>query len=83
MYQPSSYDTEAGRSTGGLDGLLEINDLSVLGLGCSNPKAQRQSSGVGGVPETALPPDASATLFVEGLPASCTRREVARILYIL
>lgn len=33
----------------------------------------------GGRPEVALPSDASNTLFVEGLPANCTRREVARI----
>lgn len=31
-----------------------------------------------------LPPNASSTLFVEGLPTDCTQREVARILlYIL
>ncbi|PON72014.1 U1 small nuclear ribonucleoprotein A/U2 small nuclear ribonucleoprotein B'' [Parasponia andersonii] len=33
----------------------------------------------GGRPEVPLPPDASSTLFVEGLPANCTRREVAHI----
>lgn len=27
-----------------------------------------------------LPPDASNTLFVEGLPSNCSRREVSRIL---
>jgi hypothetical protein len=26
-----------------------------------------------------LPPDASSTLFVDGLPQDCTRREAARI----
>ncbi|KAH0661389.1 hypothetical protein KY284_026320 [Solanum tuberosum] len=31
---------------------------------------------VGGKPEATLPPDASSTLFVEGLPADCTRREI-------
>lgn len=35
---------------------------------------------VAGRPEATLPPDASSTLFVEGLPADCTRREVSRIL---
>ncbi|KAH9316921.1 hypothetical protein KI387_018690 [Taxus chinensis] len=30
-------------------------------------------------PEEHLPPDASNTLFVEGLPATCTRREAAHI----
>lgn len=35
-------------------------------------------------PETVpLPPDASSTLYVEGLPSDCTRREVARILFSL
>lgn len=35
-------------------------------------------------PETApLPPDASSTLYVEGLPSDSTKREVARILYVL
>ncbi|KAL8538070.1 hypothetical protein ACS0TY_000138 [Phlomoides rotata] len=76
---PISYGTETGRSIGGYDGLVEINDLRVLGLGCSNPNAQSQVPGVGGISETSLPPDASATLFVEGLPASCTRREVSHI----
>ena len=32
--------------------------------------------------EMNLPPDASNTLFVEGLPANCSRREVSRILWI-
>lgn len=34
----------------------------------------------GGRTEIPLPSDATNTLFVEGLPANCTRREVARIL---
>ncbi|XP_006367960.1 RNA-binding protein 2-like [Solanum tuberosum] len=35
---------------------------------------------VGGRPEEAtLPPNANCTLYVEGLPADCTRREVAHI----
>lgn len=83
VYQPISYGTEAGKSIGGHDDdLVEINDLRVLGLGLSNPGSQSKIPKVGGVSETALPSDASATLFVEGLPASCTRREVSRILYI-
>ncbi|PKA50233.1 U2 small nuclear ribonucleoprotein B'' [Apostasia shenzhenica] len=32
-----------------------------------------------GRPEPPLPPDASNTLFVEGLPANCTRREVSHV----
>ena len=35
---------------------------------------------VGMVPEDMLPPNASSTLYVEGLPEDCTTREVARIL---
>ena len=35
---------------------------------------------VGMVPEDILPPNASSTLYVEGLPEDCTTREVARIL---
>lgn len=32
-----------------------------------------------GVPVPCLPPDASSTIYVEGLPTNCTRREVAHI----
>nr|Q6JB11.1 RecName: Full=Protein MATERNALLY EXPRESSED GENE 5 [Zea mays]AAT09814.1 MEG5 [Zea mays] len=35
--------------------------------------------GYGGRPEPPLPPDASSTLYIEGLPANCTRREVSHI----
>ncbi|KAJ4869679.1 nucleotide binding [Raphanus sativus] len=41
---------------------------------------------LGGRPSRELlppPPDASSTLFVEGLPSDCSMREVARILYFL
>ncbi|KAF0902389.1 hypothetical protein E2562_016228 [Oryza meyeriana var. granulata] len=34
----------------------------------------------GGMPEPPLPPDASNTLFIEGIPTDCARREVSRIL---
>uniref|UniRef100_A0A0D9WL98 RRM domain-containing protein n=1 Tax=Leersia perrieri TaxID=77586 RepID=A0A0D9WL98_9ORYZ len=34
----------------------------------------------GGMPEPSLPPDASNTLFIEGIPIDCPRREVSRIL---
>lgn len=33
-----------------------------------------------GRPEMPLPPDASSTLYVEGLPVNCTCREASRIL---
>ncbi|KAL5221768.1 hypothetical protein ABZP36_026481 [Zizania latifolia] len=35
--------------------------------------------GYGVRPEPTLPPDASSTLYIEGLPANCTRREVSHI----
>ncbi|KAL5651237.1 hypothetical protein ACJX0J_036695, partial [Zea mays] len=34
---------------------------------------------VGGMPEPPLPPDASNTLYIEGVPSDCTRREVSHI----
>lgn len=53
-----------------------------MGIGGPDPLAlkSRNVGMVGGRPEISLPPDASSTLFVEGLPADCTRREVSRIL---
>ncbi|CAL5050579.1 unnamed protein product [Urochloa decumbens] len=33
----------------------------------------------GGMPEPPLPPDASNTLYIEGIPTGCTRREVSHI----
>ncbi|XP_047971396.1 RNA-binding protein 1-like [Salvia hispanica] len=80
--QVPSYGGQTGRpGTGGLDGVHEIDDLRVLGMVQSGPAAAPQSRlmGVGGRPEISLPPDASSTLFVEGLPANCTRREVSHI----
>ncbi|XP_020114939.1 RNA-binding protein 1-like isoform X2 [Ananas comosus] len=44
-----------------------------------NPIANQRIM-AGGRPELpSLPPDASSTLFVEGLPSNCTRREVSHI----
>ncbi|KAH6760467.1 hypothetical protein C2S52_009056 [Perilla frutescens var. hirtella] len=79
--QLPSYGGQTGRPIGGIDGVHEIDDLRVLGLVASGPTATTQSRlmGVGGRPELSLPPDASSTLFVEGLPANCTRREVSHI----
>ncbi|XP_069155332.1 uncharacterized protein [Solanum lycopersicum] len=37
---------------------------------------------VGMVPEDMLPPNASSTLYVEGLSEDCTTREVAPILFL-
>ncbi|KAL1822308.1 hypothetical protein DCAR_0310136 [Daucus carota subsp. sativus] len=54
-----------------------IEDPRIMGIGASD-LAKHQAVGVGR-PEHPLPPDASPTLYVEGLPANCTRREVAHI----
>ncbi|KAH0660563.1 hypothetical protein KY289_029311 [Solanum tuberosum] len=58
-----------------------IDDPRVMGIGGSDPLAfkSRNVGMVGGRPEATLPPDASSTLFVEGLPADCTRREVSHL----
>ncbi|KAK1366418.1 RNA-binding protein 2-like [Heracleum sosnowskyi] len=61
-------------------GSLPIDPRIMGSRGADLAVAKRQSLGVGGGrPETPLPPDASQTLFVEGLPANCSRREVAHI----
>ncbi|KAL6972144.1 hypothetical protein U1Q18_031833 [Sarracenia purpurea var. burkii] len=59
-----------------------IDDPRIIGIGGSDPvaAAKNRSMGLGGGrTERPLPPDASSTLFVEGMPANCTRREVAHI----
>lgn len=79
----SSYGNEPGRPMGGgLGGHHPGEDPRMMGMGALDQSAAGKSRpiGVGGRPEIPLPPDASSTLFVEGLPANCTRREVSRIL---
>ncbi|KAJ8536912.1 hypothetical protein K7X08_035313 [Anisodus acutangulus] len=58
-----------------------IDSPRVMGTMGSEPvAAQSRTIGFGGGrPEVHLPPDASSTLFVEGLPANCTRREVSHV----
>lgn len=80
--QMSSYGGEAGRSVnGGLGGSHLTDDSRVIAMGGLELElaAKSQSMGMRGQPEVPLPPDASSTLFVEGLPANCTRREVSHI----
>ncbi|XP_042066237.1 RNA-binding protein 1-like isoform X1 [Salvia splendens] len=83
--QMPSYASESGRSmSSGLGGHHHVDDPRALGIVRPNPAAaaaaaKNRSLGVGGRPEIPLPPDASSTLFVEGLPANCTRREVSHI----
>lgn len=60
---------------GGLTG-RPVEDARMVGMD------GRTSGYGGGRPEVPLPPDASSTLFVEGLPADCSRREVSRILFL-
>lgn len=60
-----------------------VDDPRIVGIGGMDPgpSAKDRALGLGGGrPEVSLPPDASSTLFVEGLPSDCSRREVARIL---
>ncbi|PIA48858.1 hypothetical protein AQUCO_01300039v1 [Aquilegia coerulea] len=72
---------ESARSLGG--GIIghPIDDMRMSGVrGFDSMAGKGQSLGLaGGKPEISLPPDASNTLFVEGLPANCSRREVSHI----
>ncbi|KAI3471243.1 hypothetical protein Pfo_027906 [Paulownia fortunei] len=80
--QMSSYGGDSGRSmSSGLGGHHHVDDPRVMAMGGSDPAVAAKSRpiGVGGRPEIPLPPDASSTLFVEGLPANCSRREVSHI----
>lgn len=77
-----SHGGESGRSVSvGLGGLRHLDDPRTSPMGGSDPVlvANDLSMGLGGRSKIPLPPDASGTLFVEGLPANCTRREVAHI----
>ncbi|CAL5364591.1 unnamed protein product [Camellia sinensis] len=80
--QISSYGggDSARPLSGGLSG-RPADDARIIGIGGSDPAviAKNRSLGLGdGRPELPLPPDATNTLFVEGLPANCTRREESR-----
>ncbi|KGN57648.1 RNA-binding protein 2 isoform X2 [Cucumis sativus] len=80
--QISSYGGQSARPVGGGVPGHPMNDPPILGLGGVVSGANvndRSTSFGGGRPNMPLPPDASNTLFVEGLPSSCTRREVAHI----
>ncbi|KAK4362888.1 hypothetical protein RND71_018129 [Anisodus tanguticus] len=80
--QNSSYaGGESARSMS--NGVINhpIDGPRVMGTVGSEPVAakSRTIGFGGGRPEARLPPDASSTLFVEGLPANCTRREVSHV----
>nr|AVY91756.1 RNA-binding [Saccharum hybrid cultivar SP80-3280] len=51
----------------------------MAGYGVDDRRMMGVGMGYGGRPEPPLPPDASPTLYIEGLPANCTRREVSHI----
>lgn len=83
---PPYGGTESARpmSTGLGGRFLEDPRLMGMGLGgvdssLAAAAKSRDAGLLGGRPEISLPPDASNTLFVEGLPANCSRREVAHI----
>lgn len=67
----------AGTSVHSFD---DLPMAGVAGLGPMTPMAEGTLPFEGWKAEVPLPPDASNTLFVEGLPPKCTRREVSRIL---
>lgn len=85
MFQqmPSYSGGQSARTlSGGLPG-RSVDDPRMMGMGGVDPGAPVKDRVLGmgsGRPEAPLPPGATSTLFVEGLPPNCTRREVARIL---
>ncbi|XP_021283661.1 RNA-binding protein 2-like [Herrania umbratica] len=81
--QMSSYSgsQSARPMSGGMPG-RSVDDPRIMGIGGVDPGQtvkDRTLGFGGGRPEAPLPPDASSTLFVEGLPSDCTRREVSHI----
>ncbi|MCL7041326.1 hypothetical protein MKW94_028625, partial [Papaver nudicaule] len=79
---PSFGGGESGRSLGG-EGMLghQMDDPRMLGIRSLDPGMAPKSRDMGfpAKQEIPLPPDASNTLFVQGLPANCTRRKVSHI----
>ncbi|PRQ60494.1 putative nucleotide-binding alpha-beta plait domain-containing protein [Rosa chinensis] len=78
--QMSSYSggQSARNMSGGLPG-RSVDDPRMMGMVEPGPVKERVLGLGSGRPEVPLPPGATSTLFVEGLPANCTRREVAHI----
>ncbi|XP_077243105.1 RNA-binding protein 2-like [Tasmannia lanceolata] len=82
--QISSYSAgDSGRPLGGVMTGNPVDDSRMMGLGGLDPgmagKGRNMGFGGGRPDLPPLPPDASNTLFVEGLPADCTRREASHI----
>ena len=57
-----------------------VDDSHGPSIGGVEPGKEKVLGLSSGRADHSLPPDATNTLFVEGLPSNCTRREVARIL---
>ncbi|KAF5795458.1 putative RNA recognition motif domain, nucleotide-binding alpha-beta plait domain superfamily [Helianthus annuus] len=81
---PYSGGAESARLMGPGLGVGYQEDPRLMGLGLlgsmdSAAPNVRELGLLGVRPELSLPPDASNTLFVEGLPSDCSRREVAHI----
>ncbi|KAH1255641.1 RNA-binding protein 1 [Glycine max] len=81
--QVSSYGS--GQSTRTISGRIPnraIDDSHVANIGGIDRGTNAKDKMLGlssGRTDHSLPPDATSTLFVEGLPPNCTRREVAHI----
>ncbi|XP_059667273.1 RNA-binding protein 1-like isoform X2 [Cornus florida] len=79
---PSYGGGESARPMSGGLSSRPVDDPRIMSIGGSDPAVTAKGRGLGlgsGRHELALPPDATNTLFVEGLPANCTRREVSHI----
>jgi hypothetical protein len=70
----------AGMAAGMGAGMGAAMGAGMAGYGVDDRRMMGVGMGYGGRPEPPLPLDASPTLYIEGLPANCTRREVSRIL---
>ncbi|OMO87899.1 hypothetical protein CCACVL1_08682 [Corchorus capsularis] len=80
--QMSSYGgSQSARPMSGAMPGRSVDDPRIMGIGSVDPgqPVKDRTLGFGGRPDPPLPPDASSTLFVEGLPSDCTRREVSHI----
>ncbi|CAJ1974427.1 unnamed protein product [Sphenostylis stenocarpa] len=79
----SSYGSgQSTRPIGGRVPNRSIDDSHVANIGGLDRGTNEKDKILGfssGRADHSLPPDATSTLFVEGLPSNCTRREVAHI----
>jgi len=84
FHQISSYGSgQSNRTIGARVPNRSIDDSHVANIGGVDRGTNAKDKILGfssGRADHSLPPDATSTLFVEGLPSNCTRREVARIL---